>query len=799
MSVAFKPEAPFAMPEPFGKPGIKPNWARGSKQGIGTALSDQSKVWFTIADGILTETFYPTVDTANTKDMKFIVTDSKTFFDEEGVDTVTKIKYIDSKAPAYLIINTAKSGAYRIIKRIITDPSANSIVTNVIFEALKGSTEEYSLYLLFAPRIKNKGYGNFGRCADYNGRDYFFAHRENIATALTADTRFTKMSVGYSGHSDGWHDIKENYRMDWTFERADDGNIAFMGELEKQKEFNIVLSFGKDEIDAAIEANKTLSRDFDEMEKEYVKGWRHYLNGLERLSSLSADKGKLFRTSAMTMKIHEDKTFKGALITSLSVPWGEIKSDDEAFGYRLVWPRDVVKGALAFTAMGDNATAVEALNYLKNTQREDGSWPLNMWVNGTPYQEKAGLDEAAYPIILAWKLKSLGAVGHVYYPMIKSAAAFIAKNGPVSDRERWEERMGLSPSSLAVQISALVCAANWSREMGSETDADFLLTTADSWATKIEEWSFVECACAGENIPGHYLRILPNIPESLTASEQAPHAFVYSRNRPSDQPHRNGEIIDYSFLDLVRYGLRDPKDARITSSVAVADKYLKYEYPDGAAFYRFNGDGYGEKEDGSPFDGSGTGRLWPVMDGERALYEIMAGGNAELYKRSLENSANEGQLFPEQVWDREDVPDKRLFKWRGAGGATPLTWAHSEYIKALRTERDCKNSDIIDEVKARYIEDLTLLAMSIWNRNNPISIAKRGEYLRIASFGKANILWTGDNWNTKTEFPMTETGLGISYIDFKPETFATGTSLKFTFYYTDTGKWEGKDYEIRVY
>ena len=92
----------------FGKPGLPPNWSTARKQGVGTACSEQSKVWFTIANGIVTEVYYPTIDTANTKDIQFLVTDGVSFFEEERRDTSSTIEYIDENALAYRVTTTSK-------------------------------------------------------------------------------------------------------------------------------------------------------------------------------------------------------------------------------------------------------------------------------------------------------------------------------------------------------------------------------------------------------------------------------------------------------------------------------------------------------------------------------------------------------------------------------------------------------------------------------------------------------------------------------------------------------------------
>lgn len=785
----------------FGKPGAPPNWAKASKHGIGTSISLESRVWFTITDGVLTEVYYPTIDIANTRDMKFLITGPEGLFEEEGVHTSPEITFIDPKAPAYIITNTSNSNSFIITKKILTDPSANSVLMNVSFNPLKWTREDFRVYILFAPHIKNRGFENSGRCAEYNGRGHLIAWREDIAAALTSDTPFLRMSAGYAGVSDGWHDIRDNLKMDWEFERALDGHIALMAEVAPSDEFNIVLGFGKDDIEAVLEAQKTLARGYGAIEREYVRQWRKYINGLEKLGKYARGDGKLYWASAIVLKCHQDKTEKGGLIASLSVPWGQVKGDKDAGGYHLVWPRDLVKGALAFIAMGDTETPAHTLDLLRRMQNPDGSWPQNFWVNGEVHWTNLQLDQAALPVVLAWKLRAMSVIGDEYYEMAKKAASFIVKNGPVTKQERWEENMGFSPATLAAEVSALVCAGFWARAAGEEKEAQFLLSTADYYSTRLEDWTFSECDCIGENIPGHYLRIISKPPDSLSPGEQVCHALVFVKNVEAESFHHQGELVDAGFTDLVRFGVRAPSDPHVKGSIAVVDKLIRFDSDGKVAFYRYNFDGYGEKEDGSPFDGTGIGRPWPLITGERAMYELMAGDEKEggRHMKSFESFANEGLLFPEQVWDRDDIPGKGLFKGKGTGAATPLMWAHSEYIKLLRTGRDGKGCDLIDEVWERYARDKTRLDMSVWKKNRPIYIASAKDIIRIISFEKTIIRWTKDGWATQSDSEMTDPGLGLFYLDFPPFSFESESALTFTFHYTGTGSWEGRDYGIKIF
>ncbi|TGV96463.1 glucan 1,4-alpha-glucosidase, partial [Mesorhizobium sp. M2D.F.Ca.ET.145.01.1.1] len=125
---------------------------------------------------------------------------------------------------------------------------------------------------------------------------------------------------------------------------------------------------------------------------------------------------------------------------------------------------------------------------------------------------------------------------------------------------------------------------------------------------------------------------------------------------------------------------------------------------------RYNSDGYGEHEDGAPFDGTGQGRPWPLLAGERAHYELAAGRKDEAASLldALERSAGPGGLLPEQVWDGADIPERELLHGKPSGSAMPLVWAHSEHIKLLRSLRDGAVFDMPPQGVKRYIENKTI-------------------------------------------------------------------------------------------
>lgn len=489
----------------FGHPGLEPRWTTGAKVGIGTAWNSISKVWFTLAKGIITEVYYPRLDTANTRDLQFLITDGKSFFHEKRRDLQHALEYVDPQALAYRLINTDPQGRYRITKRILTDPEEDALIIRARFDVLKGERQDYHLHLLFAPHIGNRGYGNSGRIAVVEGTKILLAWREGIYAALACSCPVQKASCGFVGFSDGWQDLHDNLMMDWEFSSATDGNIALTAELDvsQESEFTVVLGFGASEEEAIRTALRTLEQDFDALERRYIREWEDYCATMDDLSAQATDGGQLFWVSAMVLKALEDKTFPGAFVAAPAIPWGDTAGDGNVGGYHLVWPRDLVQVATACLAVGDEQAALRVLKYLDRVQDKAlGNWRQNLWLDGRPHWEGCQMDEVAFPIILAWRLKKADLLDYDPYPsLIKPAALYLARCGPVTEQERWKENAGYSPSTLGAEIAGLLCAAAFA-DLNNEPElARYFREVADAWATKIEDWTFTPVAGSSPATP----------------------------------------------------------------------------------------------------------------------------------------------------------------------------------------------------------------------------------------------------------------------------------------------------------
>jgi glucoamylase len=257
--------------------------------------------------------------------------------------------------------------------------------------------------------------------------------------------------------------------------------------------------------------------------------------------------------------------------------------------------------------------------------------------------------------------------------------------------------------------------------------------------------------------------------------------------------------VDGGFLELVRYGIRSPDDPIITATIKVIDAVIKVDTPAGPTWHRYNHDGYGQGHDGAPFTSFGVGRVWPLLTGERGHYELAAGRTTETCIRAMEGLASKTGLLPEQSWDEADRPD--IFMWLGkpTGSAMPLMWAHAEYIKLLRSTKDGKVYDAIPEVAKRYLgKREQRKQFEVWKPNRHVRFMQAGESLRVQGDAMFSMHWSVDDWQTVHDSTATHTSLKISYVDVPQTMLPAGTSIHFTFHWTESGHWEGHDFSVNV-
>jgi glucoamylase len=409
------------------------------------------------------------------------------------------------------------------------------------------------------------------------------------------------------------------------------------------------------------------------------------------------------------------------------------------------------------------------------------------------------LDEVAFPVLLAWRLWKQNALGNFDpYDMVRRACSFLIQEGPVTAQDRWEEASGYSPSTLAVQIAALICAAEFLAERSDHSTAEFVRDYADFLESHVERWTVTTQGTLVPGISRHYIRINP-ADINHCADEDPNCGTVVLANQPPGAPYEfpAKEIVDAGFLELVRYGIRGADDPTIRNSIRVVDAVLKIETPYGPSWRRYNHDGYGQRDDGGPYKGWGTGRPWPLLTGERGHYEIAAGRDPVPYLRALEKFAQGIGLIPEQIWDGSDMPSRHLRFGRSTDAAVPLVWAHSEYVKLHRSAVDGRVFELVEPVHDRYVRHKgERKAIEVWKFNRQVQMVEAGTILRMQATSPFLVRWTTDDWQHSADTPSRTTAMGIDYADIAAPN--RSISLTFTFLWVDEDRWEGKEYNVLV-
>ncbi|MGH7118281.1 MAG: glycoside hydrolase family 15 protein [Acetobacteraceae bacterium] len=775
-----------------GHPGIGPTWTSSAKDMIGCALG-WSRVWFTLGYGIVNEVYFPRIDIPQIRDLGFIVADGDGFWVEVKRLQNYTLRLLAPATPAVEIVHTHER--FTLTLRVTPDPDRAVLAIEVI---LAGDAT-LKPYVLLAPRLGTVGRENVALVATEGAWRVLAAEQGPFGLALAAADEAQQdalgaASAGYVGASDGWQDFNRNGALTWSYASAGPGNVALIGELPRRAV--VALGFAASMRAAATLAASSLVQPFSRLLALQIEDWRAWhaeragrcLVTLNERDALAEQ----FDLSSMVLRAHRDKTFPGTMVASLSVPWGNNR--DDRGGYHLVWPRDLVQCATALLALGGDREARTTLRYLIATQKADGSWHQNQWLGGTPYWQGLQLDEVGFPVLLAAALAERDSLdGIAVAPMISRALGFIARTGPATPQDRWEENAGINTFTLAVGIAALVSGAAFLPEAAAE----FALTLADFWNARLESWTTVKATPLAKRlgVGGYYVRVAPI---DVLSDPASLHGMLEIRNRNRNASVPSDEEVAIDFLQLVRFGLRSADDPLIRDSVTVADALLKVETPNGPCWHRYNGDGYGEHNDGRPYDGTGHGRAWPLLTGERGHYELMAGNDPLPYLEAMAAMAGPGGMMPEQVWDAPEVPERRLFPGRATGSAMPLAWAHAEFIKLMTSRHVGHPLDRPAAVWRRYGGQRPVERRAVWAPHAPIGQLPRGATLVILLPRAARIHWGVNGWQDIRDRETVPTGLGPHTAALDAKALQDARCIDFTFQWCDSGQWAGSDAHVVI-
>jgi glucoamylase len=669
--------AALAKPPAPGAPGAKHAWAPADKHGFGTAKALRSNVWFTLRKAELTEAYYPDLGTPSLRSLEFVVTDG-TFVDREtGPGVRSSVKPLGGLAYR----QTTRTARWVLRKTWIADPSRPTVLARVQFTSLTG--KPLRVFVLVDPAPGNDGNDDLGTSLPSE----LVAHDDTVASAVATKPRLRQTTSGYAGAaSDPWNDLKADGDLDATYDATQPGNVVQAARTPltgrgKHRALTLAIGFGAESATARARAAASLQRPFLKSAARYVGPWLAYLSHLRKPPEFvrrNRTLRKLYDQSLLVLAASEDKHNRGASVASPTMPWVwgtlTLENTETSGPYHLVWPRDLYHVATAQKVAGDGAAANRLLDFLWRVQKPDGSFWQNTEVGGKAHWTTEQLDETSLPIVLSWWLKRRGAAD---WPHVRAAADYIVANGPESDQERWENQSGWSPNTIAAEIAGLICAADIARANGDTTRAMTYQTTADTFQKNVQAWT---ATTNGQYSPDpYYLRI--------TKDANPNDGSTYDPGDNHSQPEDERKIVDQSFLGLVLFGAKPASDPVIRNSLAVGDKVLKVNTPNGPVWHRFTFDGYGETATGADWDIFPTkanqtfGRLWPILTGERGEYTLLAGGNAKPYLRTIARTANDGLMLPEQVWDGRPPTDQP--EGEGTRSATPLAWTHGQFVRLV--------------------------------------------------------------------------------------------------------------------
>ncbi|WP_117590960.1 glycoside hydrolase family 15 protein [Haloprofundus halophilus] len=742
---------PVSTPAPSG-PEEWPRWTTGEKYGVGTVADhgseDPSRVWFTLTEGALTEVRFPRVDLMNLRTLDFLVVDAeeessytaRTYNEtrrDDAAETIERRAEIVEEDALVFRHTIAERGdgrghKWELVVEYAADPEHDALLVDVDFEALDDN--EYQLYSVADTSLTNTGTKDRGMrlgkpgsyhlvardAGAYDVGDPLLTDEEgepySVALALAAAHRFEWATVGVAG-SEYLHGLFSGGEQPDSHSRVDDENIVLVGRVGVGTDLaeTLALGFGENADTAAAlgEAAGALTRGYETVRSAYVGSWEGFLEPKE-LPSCVVDDDDLraqYKSCLMGLRAVEDKTFLGAGIASPSVPWGEAVSAEEAkgYGYNFVWARDLYQVFTVFEAVGDLETAEDALSYVYNYQQDDhGFIPQNSYLDGRTRWGGEQIDNISFPQVMAYQLFEDGVDFEdtdYDYLNVKRSADYVARNGPATAQERWEEEAGYSPSSIAAEIGGLVCAAAIALDEGRTDDALVWLALADDWTENVETWTATETGTELHTHTPYYVRV------TRDGDPEAGHLRTLANNGPTLDER---EIIDGGFLELARLGIKPWDDEVIRNTLVEVDETIRVDTPYGPAFYRYNGDGYGEQggdEEGAPWsiETKGQGRLWPIFTGERGEYELLAGTEdgplaPENLLRTMAAFANSGRMLAEQVWDRDQETEYNWQFGEGTGSATPLAWSMAQFVRLAHGIDAGRPVEMPTVVAERYLE-----------------------------------------------------------------------------------------------
>jgi glucoamylase len=726
---------------PAGAPGALSHFDLARKDCVGTARNTTSKVWYTVANGVLSDVYAPTIDNTNVETLQYVVTDGSTFTDLQTRDMTYTVQATDPGGLACRVTSTPRRGGYRLVTDYVTDPVRDAVVMRTRLEG----PPSLKVFVRYDATVNGNGGGGpaNGGADDATvdpattalvssdtttetnavNRDYAVP----LHGALRADRPFRSASSGYVGTaSDGLTQLDEARALSGPTD-APDGNVVQTAEIDRRgaSPFTLALGYGTTAATAIGVAGAAARTPFVPTYGKYVAGWLGYDAGLRlphgAFTGLTPAQAlrlrRAYYLSVNVVKASEDKTFPGAVVAGLGSPWGQAVSAGDLPGgkpvyfgsYREVFSRDLYEAFTGLLTAGDTATARATARFLfERQQLADGRMPRNSLVNGLKAPDTGGdqLDETAYPILMAWQ-SGLAGDAALWRDHVKKAADFVVAHGPSFGSERWEEQGGYSPSTIAAEIAGLVAAGRIADQQGDAASARVYRATADHFQRSIKGWTVTT---TGPYAPGRYFI-------RLSKNGDPDQAVVYNLGNGGPDADQRA-VVDAGFLELTRLGILPADDPDVLASLPVVDQVIRRETASGPGWYRYGTatdpvtaagteDGYGDcyepdatncSPSGKPWPtgNSGSGHVWPVLSGERAEQQLQTGdrAGAAALAASIDRYTSGVGLVPEQAWENPDLPASPFgtdpavasigfVNGKPAGSSSPLTWAQAQLSRLV--------------------------------------------------------------------------------------------------------------------
>ena len=743
-------------------PGAASYFDLARKDCLGTAENTNSKVWYTVADGVLSDVYEPTIDNTNVETLQYVVTDGSTFADLQTRDMTYTVQADPTGMQCTITSTDAKRG-FALVTTYITDPQRDTVLMNTRIEPTKGSTADIGALKIYARLDAHVNGDGGGGTQNAGGNTGVIDARTGIPVVYSTNTTSEaanrtyavptymamtatsagQASVGYEGTaSDGLNQLDAARALTPTTSAAD-GHIVATENVTPRRgsggSFTLALGFGRSQQQAVDTATGSLRAPFALTAEAFASTWYRYDQTLNRPPRSVAGQSeqtvrKTYYLDANVLKSSEDKTFPGAVAASLASPWGQavnagvdVNGKPVYYGsYREVFARDAYEAFTGFLADGDLATARAQVRFLLDDQQlPTGEIPRNSLPNGKAAPDTGGdqLDETADPILMAY-LSGLGGDDALWNDHIKPAADFLVAHGPSFGVERWEEQSGYSPSTIAAEIAGLTAAAAIAKQHHDNADAAVYQATADDFQRNVQGWTVT--TTGPDSMSPYFLRL------SKTGDPNADTSYNLSNGGPTVP---QDTVIDGGFQELARLGELSPSSPVFKNSLSVLDSTISVKTPSGTGYYRYgtnaadgSADGYGDcstvnsqtscSTDGEPWPTTdvGTGHLWPVLSGERAESAIAEGdpSQASALLSFMINSASGEGLVPEQVWEDPDLaaspygsdPTTASIGFadgQAAGSASPLTWAQAQELRLIVDLGTGKDTDTPAITKARYV------------------------------------------------------------------------------------------------